>query len=65
MAGDLFCIALGAFVFVALAVAGCRALDTLAAARRSAPRKPVVTPYRGPVYTRHGRPVSRNGRPIL
>ena len=47
-------IAIFAFVFVALSVAGCRAIDTLERASREA-RKPNVTPYNGPLYSRHGR----------
>lgn len=45
-------IAIGIFLFVALSVAACRAVDTLRAYK--APRKPEVTSYRGPVYSRHG-----------
>lgn len=65
MAATLFCIALGVFLFVALSVAGCRALDTLAAAKAERPRKPVATRYRGPSYTRHGREIERPGFRVL
>lgn len=46
-------IAIGIFLFVALSVAACRAVDTLRAAEK-ADRKAEVTSYRGPVYSRHG-----------
>jgi len=45
-------IAIGIFLFVALSVAGCRAIDTLR--NHKAPRNPEVTSYRGPFYSRHG-----------
>lgn len=47
-------IAIFAFVFVTLAVAGCRAIDTMERASRES-RKPKGQPYRGPYYNRHGR----------
>jgi hypothetical protein len=53
----MFAIAFGIFVFVALIVAGSRAiatLDRLAAARRPA-RQPVA--YTGPLYNSHGREI--------
>ena len=51
-------IALGVFVFVALAVGGWRALDTLAAHKARKERRPHVTPYTGPRYNAHGREVT-------
>ena len=51
-------IAIGVFVFVALAVGGWRALDTIAASRAPGDREPQVTPYTGPRYNAHGREVT-------
>ena len=58
-------IAIGVFVFVALAVAGWRALDTLDAtkARKEADRRAAIRTralrrdYSGPRYTVHGREI--------
>lgn len=58
-------IAIGVFVFVALAVAGWRALDTLdaAKARKEADRRAAITTramrrdYSGPRFTAHGREI--------
>lgn len=47
----------GIFLFVALSVAACRALDAIRSHDAKAPRKPEVTSYRGPVYSRHGNEV--------
>lgn len=51
----MFAIAFGVFVFVALSVAACRAVDTIRAAESKAPRAREVTSYTGPIYNRHGR----------
>lgn len=50
-------IAIGAFLFVALAVAGCRAVDAFDVARRGKVRRRelVSRTYTGPLYNRHGR----------
>ena len=56
-------IALGAFIFVTLAVAGWRALDLLAERERAEDRERVEWPkrranvsvYRGPLYSDRGR----------
>lgn len=61
----LLSVAVFAFVFVALSVAGFRAIDALEAARarREAKRREAVTrrhrlAYCGPIYNRHGREVA-------
>lgn len=51
----MFAIGIGIFLFVALSVAGCRALDASHAVKPS--RKPELTSYVGPIYNRHGREV--------
>lgn len=46
-------IAIGIFLFIALSVAGCRALDTVS--HKAAKRSREVTSYTGPLYNQHGR----------
>lgn len=49
----MFGLVIGIFLFVALSVAACRAIDTLRAAKSDRARE--VTSYNGPIYNRHGR----------
>ena len=48
-------IAIGIFLFVALSVGACRAVDMLRSAPTSRQVKP--TRYNGPIYNRHGNEV--------
>lgn len=56
----MFAIAIGIFLFIALSVAACRAVDTLRSRDAKHARKGEVIPYVGPVYNRHGREMESN-----